>query len=90
MGEQDKESILTLSENDDEIDERCYYSIKLINPERKAEYSVKKWCTRTVFKIVSHLITKLREGYAELENPVKSYELVIWIQVMDGKENNIG
>ena len=49
------------------MDERCYYSIKLINPERKSEYSVEKWRTRTVFKTVSHLTTKLRERYAELE-----------------------
>ena len=44
-----------------------YYSIKLINPDRKSEYSIEKWRTRRVFKTVSHLTTKLKEKYAELE-----------------------
>ena len=44
-----------------------YYSIKLINPDRKSKYSIEKWCTRRVFKTVSHLTTKLKEKYAELE-----------------------
>ena len=44
-----------------------YYSIKLINPDRKSEYSIEKWRTKRVFKTVSHLTTKLKEKYAELE-----------------------
>ena len=71
MDEQDEESVLTqppiISESDDEMDEKCYYSIKLINPDRKSEYSVEKWHIRTVFKTVTYLTMKLREKYAKLE-----------------------
>jgi len=71
VDEQDEESVLTqppiISESDEEMDEKCYYSIKLINPDRKSDYSVEKWHVRTVFKTVSHLTTTLREKYAELE-----------------------
>ena len=56
----------TISDREDEMDKGCYYSIKLINPNRKSEYSVEKWPTRIMFKTVSHLSTKLKEKYVEL------------------------
>ena len=61
----------TISDSEDKMDKGCYYSIKLINPDRKSEYSVEKWPTRIMFKTVSHLSTKLKEKYVELV-PCKS------------------
>ena len=60
------ESVLpqcTISDSEDEMDKGCYYSI---NPDRKSEYSVKKWHTRIVFKTVSHLSMKLKEKCVKL------------------------
>ena len=58
MDEQDEESVFTqppiISESDDEMDEKCYYSITLINPDCKSKYSVEKWRVRTIFKTVTH------------------------------------
>ena len=70
MDEQDEESVFTqppiISESDEEIDEKCYYSIKLISPDCKSEYSVEKW-RLILFLKLSHPTTKLREKYAKLE-----------------------
>ena len=69
--DQDIESVLPqfiISDSEDELDKGCYYSIKSVNPNRKSEYTVKKWHTKIVFKTVSHLSMKFVElaPYKEL------------------------
>lgn len=58
----------SISESEDIIECRSElsYSVKLTNPGRKSEFQIEKWRTNVKFKTPTHLESKLKEHFSEL------------------------
>lgn len=43
------------------------YSLKVVNPQKKSEYTIRKWRIKQKFETVAHLSSKLVEDFEELK-----------------------